>query len=321
MISCNIGRKANNSADNNKSDFKVVGYYVPAPKGKCSIASIPYQYLTSINYAFAKPAPDNSGNIMPLSNPDTLHSLVQNAHEHGVAVFISVGGFDIGDGPGIDTRFEVLSNTEVTRLNFTHSAMQMVRQFNLDGVDIDWEFPDPVEPSASNFVLLMEQLSDSLHRSGKRLTAAVESHHLPYGYGIKGEVFQIADWINIMGYDNEGIGSHRPHLITPHAPYWLDIISFDYWITDRGMPKEKAVMGVPFYGKGTGKSGSYRSLLARGADPYSDVYDTIYYNGIKTIQQKTKLAEKWGGGIMIWEISMDTTGQYSLLKAIHDAIE
>jgi chitinase len=87
------------------------------------------------------------------------------------------------------------------------------------------------------------------------------------------------------------------------------------------MPKEKAVMGVPFYGKGTGKSGSYRSLLARGADPYSDVYDTIYYNGIKTIQQKTKLAEKWGGGIMIWEISMDTTGQYSLLKEIHDAIE
>lgn len=317
ITSCNSAGKVNNSSETN-NDFEVVGYLFWSA-GKGSMSNIAYQYLTTINYAFAIPEPDNSGNLMPLSHPDTLRSLVRNAHEHNVKVFVSVGGFSTGDGPGIDTRFEVLANSEKTRTNFTHSVMEMVRQFDLDGIDIDWEFPDPVEPSASDFVLLMEQLRDSLHKTGKKLTAAVESHHLPYVYGIKDEVFQIADWINIMGYDNEGTGSHRPHLITPHSPYWLAVESFDYWVTKRGLPKEKAVMGVPFYGKGTGKGGSYRSLLARGADPYADVYDSIYYNGIKTMQQKTKLAMKRGRGIMIWEITGDTTGQFSLLKAIHDA--
>ena len=115
------------------------------------------------------------------------------------------------------------SNSAKTRTNFTHSVMQMVRQFDLDGIDIDWEFPDAVEPSASDFVLLMEQLRDSLHKTGKKLTAAVESYHHPYVYGINDEVFEIADWINIMAYANYGIGSHCPHLITPHSPYWLAV--------------------------------------------------------------------------------------------------
>ena len=76
---------------------------------------------------------------------------------------------------------------------------------------------------------------------------------------------------------------------------------------------------MTFDGRGAKKISSYRSLLAKGADPYAGVYDSIYYNGIKTLQRKTKLAMKRGGGIMIWEITGDTTGQLSLLKAINDA--
>ena len=331
MISCNSANKASNSNEINEK-FKVVGYFLPAPQGKSTVASISYQYLTSINYSFAKPAADNSGNLMPLPNPDTLHALVRNAHSHKVEVFISVGGFGVGDGPGIDTRFEVLANTERTRINFAHSVMQMIRQFDLDGADIDWEFPDAVEPSMSNFVALMKVLGDSLHPAGKKLTIAVESHHLPYTYGIDEKVFDIVDWINIMGYDNEGVGSHRPHQLTAHAPYWLSIISFDHWLNERGLPKNKAVMGVPFYGKGTNRSyHPYRTLLANGADPYADVaysdtgviytgIDGYFYMGIKTMQRATKLAQKRGAGVMIWEISSDTTGKYSLLKAINDAV-
>lgn len=320
LFSCDpAGMKTGDSAvvDDN-SDFEVIGYVFWSP-GKGSMSSIPYEYLTTINWAFAIPAGDSSGNLMPMRNPDTLRSLVRNAHEHGVKVLVSVGGFSIGDGPGIDTRFELLANSQDTRTNFARSSMEMVREFDLDGVDIDWEFPDPEEPSASNFVLLMKELRDSLQITGKKLTTAVESHHLPYVYGVKDEIFDIVDWVNIMAYDNEGIGSHRPHLINSHSPFWLAIESFDYWVTKRGLPKEKAVLGVPFYGKGTGKGGSYRSLLARGADPYADVHDSIFYNGIKTMQEKTRFAKEKGRGIMIWEISGDTTGEYSLLKAIHDA--
>jgi len=62
-----------------------------------------------------------------------------------------------------------------------------------------------------------------------------------------------------------------------------------------------------------------RSLLVRGGRSHNaDAYDNIYYNDIETIQRKTKLAVKRGGGIMIWQITVDTTGQFSLLKSINN---
>lgn len=296
--------------------FKVIGYL---PAGRVDTASIPYTYLTDINYAFAIPTPDSTGHLMPVPHPDTLHALVRNAHAHGVRVFISVGGWGIGDGGGNDTRFEVLANHETTRTNFTQAVMNIVHEFDLDGADIDWEYPDPIEPSASNYVLLMRQLADSLHSADKKLTAAIVSYHDRWGYGVKKDIFDIADWLNIMAYDDDYNTFDGAHV--PHAPYWLDVRAFDYWVKDRGMPKEKAVMGVPFYGKGDGRGASFRQLLAMGANPNSDVYDSIYYNGLKTMKQKTRLAMERGAGIMIWEIAGDTTGNLSLLKAIHDEIQ
>lgn len=328
LISCN---SPINSDQEQAKSFKVVGYYLPG-KDKAGVASLQYEYLTSVNYSFARPAADGSGNLEPLRNPDILHALVEKAHASGVEVFISVGGFDIGDGPGVDSRFEVLADREESRVQFATSVMNLIREFDLDGADIDWEFPDAVEPSISNFTRLMATLSETLKGEGKKVTIAVESHHLPYTYGVDNAVFDLVDWVNIMGYDNEEFGSHRPHQLTAHAPYWLSEIAFDHWLNKRGLSKEKAVMGVPFYGKGTNRSyHPYRTLLARGADPYADVaysdtgviYDGVdgyFYMGIKTMQRTTRLAHRRGAGIMIWEISCDTTGQYSLLKAINDAI-
>lgn len=311
LFSCNNSKPSQQS----KEDFKVVGYL---PAGRIDTAAIPFQYLTDINYAFAVPAPDSSGNLLPIPQPDTLHALVKAAHEHHVRVFISVGGWNIGDGGGNDTRFEVLANSEKTRTTFVHAVMDVVRTFNLDGADIDWEYPEPIQPSSSDYVLLMKQLADSLHSTGKKLTAAIVSYHDIHGYGITKPVFKIADWFNIMAYDDDYNTFHGE--LVPHAPYWLDIRSFDYWVKDRGMPQEKAVMGVPFYGKGRHIGMSYRRLLAEGANPYYDVYDSIYYNGIKTMKEKTALALKRGAGIMIWEIQGDTTGKYSLLRAIHEEV-
>jgi GH18 family chitinase len=327
MSSCDSGEKVNSSNESNTKDsFKVIGYYLPMPRGSMSVSSIPYEYLTSINYSFAIPTNDSTGNLVPLQSPmhdpDTLHALVKTAHSHGVEIFVSIGGFGVGDGPGIDTRFEVLANRKETRTNFAHSCMNLIREFNLDGIDMDWEFPDPEEPSISNFVSLMKELKDSLKPAGKKLTAAIESHRLPYTYGIDNEVFNLVDWLNIMVYDGEEIGWHRPNLQTSHSPYWLAVESLDYWLDKRGLPKEKTILGVPFYGKGVNRSYyNYRKLLAMGANPEADVFDSIHYNGIKTMKRKALLAKKRAAGVMIWEIAGDTTGQYSLLKAIHDSVE
>ncbi len=319
LFSYNIPNRDKNPKpllSNSKANFKIIGYLTS--RGMDTTA-IPFQYLTHINYAFAIPQKDAKGELAPIPNPSFLHAVVRNAHQQNVKVFISIGGWNIGDGGGNDTRFEVLAHSPTSRNTFTHSVMQVVRKFKLDGADIDWEYPDPIEPSASNYVALMKELRDSLHAAGKKLSAAVVSYHDLHGYGITKPIFKTADWLSIMAYDDDYNTFHGK--LVPHSPYWLAVRSFDYWIKDRGLPGEKAIMGVPFYGKGkSGKGYGYKQLLSMGANAYSDVYDSIYYNGIRTMKAKTKLAMQRGGGIMIWELGLDTSGKYSLLKAINEVV-
>jgi len=304
--------RCSTSKQENKS-FKIIAYLTPHG---ISAEEIPYQYLTHINYSFVVPEKSSDGKLTQVPNPEFLKAVVANAHKNNVKVFISVGGWGIGDGGGNDTRFEVLANNAASRTTFTQSVMEIIREFNLDGADIDWEYPDPIQPSSDNYVLLMKELRDTLHKENKKLSAAVVSYHDRIGYGIKNEIFGIVDWLNLMAYDDDYNTFGGAHV--PHAPYWLAVRSFDYWVKDRGLKKEKAIMGVPLYGKGNKKADSYKQLLKNGADPCSDVHDSIYYNGIKTIKEKTNLAKKQGGGIMMWELKQDSLGDLSLLKAIYD---
>jgi len=298
------------------SDFKIIGYLTANP---VRMDSIPFEYLTHINYAFGIPSKEGDGTLLPIPHSKFLKEVVKTAHQKGVKILLSIGGWNIGDGGGMDTRFEELANSEKSRTTFVHSVMNIVRKFDLDGADIDWEYPDPIEPSSTNFVLLMKELRDSLHPANKKLTAAIVAYHDHHGYGIKDQIFKIADWLNIMAYDDDYNTFGGAHV--PHSPYWLDIRCFDYWVNDRGLAKEKAIMGVPFYGKGKDVGMGYQQLLEEGANPYADVYDSIYYNGIKTMKAKTRLALKRGNGIMIWEIMQDVSGQYSLLKAINEVVD
>ncbi len=131
----------------------------------------------------------------------------------------------------------------------------------------------------------------------------------------KKEALDKMDWVNLMAYDDD----YGPSYIKAHSPYSLAIKSLDYWTKERGVAPHKAILGLPFYSKkGMGNYGpDYKSLLKDGASPFDDYWKGAFYNGILTIEQKTRLAKERGcGGVMIWEISCDTTDDNSLLKAI-----
>ena len=84
------------------------------------------------------------------------------------------------------------------------------------------------------------------------------------------------------------------------------------------------MLGVPFYGYGFGKAFrrgtySYSAIVAAhpGAERSDQVGDTIWYNGVGTIEAKTKYAVDRGlAGIMIWSLDNDVKGEKSLLDAI-----
>jgi chitinase len=290
--------------------FKVIGYL---PGARVDTTTIPFNRLTHINFSFAIPA-KNGGGLDALRNWDKLIELEKKAHRNNVKVFISIGGWSVGDGGGDDSRFHRLAASQEERNHFVSNTMELVRRYNLDGVDMDWEYPDIENRSAEDNVLLMKQLADSLHTAGKELTAAVV-HYGNQGEGVKNEIFAIVDWLNLMAYDDD------KGLPIPHAPYSLAEKSINYWVKQRGLPPEKTVLGLPFYGKpSSNKYTRYNDLVNNGADPFGDNYkDSVFYNGINTIKKKTQLAKKEKlAGVMIWEISQDTNDDRSLLKAIHE---
>lgn len=301
-------------AQQTPQDFKVIGYYMP----RVAPAEIPMDILTHINYSFAIPA-KTGDTLEPLKEPTTLIEMVKYVHQHQKQIFISIGGWSIGDGGGDDSRFHRIAERPEGRSTFVQSIMKFVRKYQVDGVDLDWEYPDENSPSADHFVALVSQLADSLHAHNKKLTAAVISYGKK-GYGNKKEALDKMDWVNIMAYDDD----YGPDYVKAHSPYSLAVKCLDYWLTERELTPRKAVLGLPFYSKkGMGNFGpNYKNLLKDGASPYDDYWKGAFYNGMLTIEQKTRLAKQRGcGGVMIWEVSHDTNDEYSLLKAIKRGYE
>lgn len=275
------------------AQFKVVGYL---PTWAGSVNDIQFKKLTHVNYAFL--IPTSSGGYQPIENASKLQSLVTAAHANGVKVLVSVGGGGGGDG------FHGIVASATNRVNFANNMLAFANQYNLDGIDIDWEYPsDGTE--ANNFLLMMQQLSTTMHNNGKLCTIAVIGN---YGTHIVTGVFSTVDYLTIMAYDDNDY---------QHSTYNLAVECMNYW-RGRGVPASKAILGVPFYCRPTWEP--YAQLLAQGADPYSDTYNGKGYNGITTIKNKTNLAFDQGGGIMMWELSGDVTGQYSLVSAIHEVV-
>ncbi|MFT4638507.1 MAG: chitinase [Verrucomicrobiales bacterium] len=85
------------------------------------------------------------------------------------------------------------------------------------------------------------------------------------------------------------------------------------------MPQGEADPCLPFYGRSPYTS--YRKLVKEDPTaPSKDVINAIRYNGIATMKKKTQLGQSQGGGVMIWELSQDTSGQDSLFRAITEVV-
>lgn len=281
------------------ADFKVIGYL---PTWAGSVSAIQFSKLTHINYAFL--IPTTSGGYQAVEDAAKLTSLVSSAHANGVKVLISVGGGGGGNA------FHTIVASSSLRTAFVNNMVSFCNQYNLDGVDIDWEYPsDGTE--ANNFATMMGALYTAMHNGGRLCSAAVIAYG---GTSITNAVFSAVDYLQIMAYDENNF---------QHSTYDLAVQSLNYWI-GRGLPASKAILGVPFYARDNRydyATKNYNELLSMGASPNADVFQTYGYNGIPTIKSKTSLALSTAGGIMAWELSGDEgTGANSLVSAIHDVV-
>ncbi|OXA90442.1 glycosyl hydrolase family 18 protein [Flavobacterium hercynium] len=274
-------------------------------------SSIQYSKLTHINIAFENP--DANGYLSFNSGSNTI---INAAHAQNVKVFVSLGGGAISEGGAIRDNYWNLIKP-ANRTAFIQKIYDYVVAHNFDGVDVDLEGP-AINGDYGGFVIA---LAAKLHSGNKLCTAALSE-----GYGganVPASTFAAYDWINIMAYD--ATGPWAPGSPGQHSPYSMAVNQFNYW-TGRGLPASKAIIGVPFYGYGFGASAnqgiSYANIVNQypGAENQDQVGNTIYYNGIPTIKQKTTFAIQNAGGVMIWELSQDAVGSKSLLTAINQVI-
>lgn len=282
-------------------DFKVVGYV----RSSIDVSNMRYDKCTHWMYSFVYPA-DGNGNIGTVPSASKLETMVTKAHAGGSKVFLAIGGWMDGD----DSKFETLASKPDARTRFCEQALSLVNQYDLDGIDMDWEYPD-VGASAQNCALLMTELADTLHKYDKELSMAICASEYKAA-AILDEVVEALDFMNLMTYDGGNHGTMEQ---------FNDAI--DYWIK-RGAPKEKLIPGLPFYGRNSSNGAiAYKTIVA--ADPayaYKNTYQGYYYNGIPTIKEKTVIAAEKCGGVMYWDDVMDSPNdELSLLMAINETVD
>ncbi|MEI6290190.1 MAG: glycoside hydrolase family 18 protein [Chloroflexota bacterium] len=279
----------------NHEPFRIIGYVTES----VIVETIPFENLTHINYAFL--VPNGDGTFAPLTNAWKIKKLISRGHQLGVKILISVGGW------GREKEFEAAAANKGSRTQFVNQALILINDFGFDGIDIDWEYPVKGNSSA-NYLALMQELRAAL--PGKLLTTAVVSYGDETGSGVPSEIFDLVDFVNVMTYDGPD-----------HASMLQFQKGLDYWLS-RGAPKDKLVLGIPFYSR-PGEI-SYKKLLE--FDPNASNQDRILvygkeeiYNGVRTVKEKTRLAKEKASGVMFWTLEQDTSGENSLLLAIHDA--
>jgi chitinase len=252
------------SATAQKKQKKVIIGYVGGYNGNIIQTSlIDAKGLSHINYAFV----DIKDNRAWLHNEktDTVNFRMLNELKTinpDLKIMISVGGWTWSK------HFSDAVLTDTSTANFAQSAVDIVSTYDLDGVDIDWEYPGMTGDSnvyrpqdRKGYTDLFKNLREKLDALGKQthkkyfVTTAIGGSLEFLQHTQMEEAQKYLDYINLMSYDFDGtydnMAAHHSNLFSPpNMPY---IYSADVCIQNLkkvGVHPSKIVMGLPFYGKG-----------------------------------------------------------------------
>ena len=227
------------------------------------------QYMTHINYAFGHV--NESFNGVKIDNEERLRQIVDlRKQKPELKVLLSIGGWGSG-------RFSEMAANDEYRRAFAADCDRVVKEFALDGIDIDWEYPTSSMANISsspddteNFTLLMQDIRAAIGNEKELTLATVASAR----YIDFKAILPSVDFVNIMAYDMASAPKHHSALYP--SGHSGDITS-DGAVTAHlkaGVPPSKLLMGMPFYG--------------RGGDGYPSFQD---YN--KVGNTDTQYTEKW----------------------------
>lgn len=237
----------------------IIGY-VAGYNGLINQSTIDAAKLTHINYAFV----NVKGNAAWLENESTDVENFRRLNElkkinPDLKLMISIGGWSWSKN------FSTAVLTDSSRKEFAATSVAIVQKNNLDGVDIDWEYPNMrgdgnvFRPEdKQNYTLMFQAIRNELDKAEKvmkrklLLTTAVGAFpgFIANTEMHKAEIY--LDYVNLMTYDYSwGVAGHHTNLY--HSSDYNKENSTHKAVTDfmaAGVPASKLVVGMAFYSRG-----------------------------------------------------------------------
>lgn len=266
-----------------------------------------------------------------------------------------IGGWDYS------TYFSDIASTDARRETFAQSCLDFILEHGFDGIDLDWEYPvsgglagNTNRPQDKrNFSLLLEAIRKKLNEQEKKdgrryfltIAGAANTSYLSKIEPVA--VANLVDYLFVMAYDIHGLWDSYADFNAPLYPSGENSPQYQNSVYDgiaayrnSGVPADKLVLGMPFYGyiyqgvthQNNGLYSPFSSAKSAGYDAICGAYlnssayqqfrsaaaqvpylygesTFITYEDAQSIAAKTALANTQGlAGVGIWELSYDSEG-------------
>lgn len=199
--------------------------------------------------------------------------------------------------------------TEKARQTLVDSILSFCDENEMDGVDIDWEFPE--EDQWDEFSQLIVQLSQTLSSTDKNLSVAF----YPQDVILSPEAMKAIQKVNVMAYDQFDEQGR-------HSTYETAVASIDYFLT-LGFEAKQLSLGIPAYGRPLSGEAQwslyyeYAEQLAYGQNQIGD----SYFNSPQLVQDKAVFArESKLQGIFLYHLACDDSS-HSLTAAASQVLK
>ncbi|HUN83070.1 MAG TPA: glycoside hydrolase family 18 protein [Terracidiphilus sp.] len=272
-------------ASNLQDHPAIVVAYVFPQKGVLQPDQVDPHGVDRINYAFANIVDGRmvEGFQNDAANFEELNALKRE--NPSLEVLVSVGGWTWSN------HFSDVSLTAQSRKVFIQSVMDFIAKYDLDGLDVDWEYPGQAgagnvfrSQDKKNYTLLLKELRQSFDRRSRTthkhlfLTIAAGTDNEFLTHTQMGKVQRYVDAVNLMCYDyyepgSDAItGNHAPLYANPADPKRASSDASVRAFEAAGVPTSKIILGVPFYGHMWGQVANVSHGLFQPGKPVPNGY-------------------------------------------------
>lgn len=229
----------------------VLGYYPAGMRSILPADQVDFKVLTHLCHAFIVP---NSDGTLQVGENFLYPELIAAAHRAGRKVLVSLGG---GGGGRAVEGFPPVSASPELRKKFIANLIGFCRTNGYDGIDFDWEYPRNTT-ERDNHALLVSELREAVDRLDPPLliTMAIGARLGEQQTFVHAVLREKLDWFNVMTYDFHGLWGNRAGHNSPLysvAPRGTGVpqschTAISFLRDDMGIPPEKLLLGLPFYG-------------------------------------------------------------------------